>query len=324
MKKTKKGKYNMRKILTAIAITGMTAFPALAEFPEKPIEIIVGYSAGGGTDVMARTVSKFLETALGENASVVVKNKPGAGGQIGFTKVASAKPDGYTLGTFNLPAALALTNDRDADYNVDSFTYLANFVEDPNTIVVRADSEFDTLDAFLAAAKVEPGAITVGLSSLGGNDHFAANLIVQASGAEFTIVPFKGAALARTALMGGHVAAGTMTMSQTMAFQADIKVLAVLADKRSAFRPNVPTAKELGYDVKMSSLRGIVAPAGLEPKIVKRLQAALVKVNENPEFQKMMAKQGNPISFKVGDDFANVAIQQNSVAKTIWEELPWK
>lgn len=314
----------MKKILLTIALTGIGTFPALAEYPEKPIEIIVGYSAGGGTDVMARTVGKFLATALGENASVVIKNTPGAGGQIGFTNVATAKPDGYTLGTFNLPAALALTNDRNAAYDVNSFTYLANFVEDPNTIVVRSDSKFNTLDEFLAAAKANPGAITLGLSSLGGNDHFAANLITQASGAEFTLVPFKGAAMARTALMGGHVAAGTMTLSQTTSFQDDIKVLAVLANERSKFRPKVPTAKELGYDVQMSSLRGIVAPAGLAPDVAKRLRAALVKVNKNPEFQKMMAKQGNPISFVVGDDFANVASQQNLVAKTIWAETPWK
>jgi tripartite-type tricarboxylate transporter receptor subunit TctC len=314
----------MKKILAAIAVVGLSAAPALAEYPEKPIEIIVGYAAGGGTDVMARTVGKFLETALGGSASVVIKNEPGAGGQIGFTHVATAKPDGYTLGTFNLPAALALTFDREADYDVDSFTYLANFVEDPNTIVVSASSGFETLDAFLAAAKADPGAITVGLSSLGGNDHFAAIMMEQASGAELTLVPFKGAALARTALIGGHVAAGTMALSQTTAFQDELRVLAVLDDKRSPFRPDVPTAKELGYDVEMSSLRGIVAPAGLDPKIADRLRKALAEVNANPEFQAMMAEQGNPIAFLAGDDFAHVAATQSSVAKSIWEATPWK
>jgi tripartite-type tricarboxylate transporter receptor subunit TctC len=125
----------MKKTLTcaALAAAASLTVPAYAEYPEKPIEIVVGYAAGGGTDVMARTVGKFLEAALGGSAAVVIKNEPGAGGQIGFTKVATAKPDGYTLGTFNLPAALALTYDRKADYTASSFTYLANFVEDPNT-----------------------------------------------------------------------------------------------------------------------------------------------------------------------------------------------
>lgn len=314
----------MKKTLTALIALGLSATAALADYPEKPVEVIVGYSAGGGTDVMARTVAQFLEKELGEGASVVVKNMPGAGGQIGFTEVATAKADGYTLGTFNLPAALALTHDRKADYDVNSFTYLANFVEDPNTITVAASSPFQSLGELLDAAKAAPGAITVGLSSLGGNDHFSANMMSAASGAEFTLVPFKGASMARTAILGGHVAAGTMTLGQTTNFPDDLRVLAVLSNERSPFRPNVPTAKELGFDVKMSSLRGIVAPAGLDAATTEKLRSALTAVNANPEFQAMMAEQGNPIAFMAGDDFAATAAAQDGVAKKIWEEIPWK
>ena len=313
----------MKKTLTALALS-LFATAALADYPEKPIEVIVGYSAGGGTDVMARTVAKFLEEELGEGASVVIKNMPGAGGQIGFTEVAKATPDGYTLGTFNLPAALALTHDREADYDVNSYTYLANFVEDPNTITVAASSPFRTLGELLDAAKADPGAITLGLSSLGGNDHFGANMIAAAAGAEFTLVPFKGASNARTAIMGGHVAGGTMTLGQTTNFPDELRVLAVLAGERSPFRPDVPTAKELGFDVQMSSLRGIVAPAGMDEAMADQLRAALTAVNENPEFQAMMAEQGNPIAFMVGDDFAATAAKQDAIAAQIWAKTPWK
>lgn len=311
----------MKRTLTALALA-LSATAALAEYPEKPVEVIVGYSAGGGTDVMARTVAQFLEKEL--NGSVVVKNMPGAGGQIGFTEVAKAAPDGYTLGTFNLPAALALTHDRDADYDVNSYTYLANFVEDPNTITVAASSPFQTLGELLDAAKADPGAITLGLSSLGGNDHFGANMIAAASGAEFTLVPFKGASNARTAIMGGHVAGGTMTLGQTTNFPDELRVLAVLAGERSPFRPDVPTAKELGFDVQMSSLRGIVAPAGMDEVMADQLRAALTAVNENPEFQAMMAEQGNPIAFMVGDDFGTTAAKQDAIAAQIWAKTPWK
>lgn len=314
----------MKKTLTALVALGLSATAALAEYPEKPIEVVVGYSAGGGTDVMARTVAQFLEQELGDGASVVVKNMPGAGGQIGFTEVAGAKPDGYTLGTFNLPAALALTHDREVDYDVDSYTYLANFVEDPNTITVSASSPYQTLDELLTAAKADPGAVTLGLSSLGGNDHFGANMLAAAAGAEFTLVPFKGASNARTAIMGGHVAGGTMTLGQTTNFPDELRVLAVLADERSDFRPDVPTAKELGYDVQMSSLRGIVAPAGIDEATADQLRAALTAVNENADFQAMMAEQGNPIAFMVGADFAETAAKQNAVAAKIWDETPWK
>lgn len=314
----------MKRTLAALIALGLSATSAFAEYPEKPIEVIVGYSAGGGTDVMARTVAQFLEKELGDGASVVVKNMPGAGGQIGFTEVAKATPDGYTLGTFNLPAALALTHDREAAYDVSSFTYLANFVEDPNTITVAASSPFQTLGELLEAAKAAPGAVTVGLSSLGGNDHFSANMVAAASGAEFTLVPFKGASMARTAILGGHVAAGTMTLGQTTNFPDELRVLAVLGDERSPFRPDVPTAKELGYDIKMSSLRGIVAPAGLDAAVADQLRTALTAVNSNPDFQAMMAEQGNPIAFMVGEAFAATAAEQDGVAKKIWEETPWK
>ena len=130
--------------------------------------------------------------------------------------------------------------------------------------------------------------------------------------------------MARTAIMGGHVAAGTMALSQTTSFGDDLRVLAVLADERSPFSPDVPTAKELGLDVEMSSLRGIVGPAGMDQAVAERLRAALSAVNENPEFQKMMADQGNPMVFMVGDDFAATSAAQDSVAAKIWEETPWK
>lgn len=313
----------MKTSIWALTLVTLAATPALADYPEKPIEIIVGYAAGGGTDVMARTVGKFLEEELG-GGSVVIKNEPGAGGQIGFTHVATAKPDGYTLGTFNLPAALALTVDRKADYDAQSFTYLANFVEDPNTIVVPKSSEYNTLADLLENSRTNPGAVTMGLSSLGGNDHFAALMMGKSAEVEFTMVPFKGAALARTAMIGGHVAAGTMALSQTVGFEDQLKVLAVLSDERSPFAPEVPTAKELGYDVEMKSLRGIVAPAGLEPAVSEKLLSALAAVNANPEFQKMMAEQGNPVNYIEGAEFANVAEVQSEVVQSIWETTPWK
>lgn len=124
--------------------------------------------------------------------------------------------------------------------------------------------------------------------------------------------------------MGGHVAAGTMALSQTTGFGDDIRVLAVLADERSPFAPDVPTARELGFDVKMSSLRGIVGPADMDAALADRLRAALAQVNANPDFQAMMAEQGNPIAFLGGDDFARAAIEQSAIAKSIWEETPWQ
>ncbi|WP_425642059.1 Bug family tripartite tricarboxylate transporter substrate binding protein [Marinomonas gallaica] len=313
-------------VVSAVALTtALSASWSIAsEYPDKTIDVIVGYSAGGGTDVMARTIASHLEPYLGEGAAVVVKNHPGAGGQIGFTKVATAEADGYTLGTMNLPAALSLTYDRDAEYDADSFTWLANFVSDPNTLVVSQSSGITTVEELIQAAKEKQGAMTVGLASLGGNDHFAAIQFAKAANIKLTQVPFKGAALARTSIMGGHINMGVMTFSQTVGFEDDMRVLATLSDKRLAQAPDVPTAKELGYDVVMGSYRGLVAPAGLPEETLKTLKSALDKLSTDPAFLADMEKRGTPVHYENGVAYKTLAKEQNDIAEKIWQDTPWK
>ena len=314
----------MTTSVVGAALCFMPHLSMAQDYPEKPIEVVVGYSAGGGTDVMARTIASHLEPYLGNDASVVVKNHPGAGGQIGFTKVATAKADGYTLGTMNLPAALALTYDRKADYDASSFTWLANFVADPNTLVVRADSNIHSVADLVNEAKAKNGKLTVGLSSLGGNDHFAAIGFEQAAGVELIQVPFKGAAMARTSLLGGHVAFGTMAFSQTVGFENELRVLAVLSEERLSQAANVPTAKELGYDVVMGSYRGLVAPADMPAPVVAKLKSALSELSKDSDFLAEMAKRGSPVVFKEGAAYTQLAADQNKAAKAIWTQTPWK
>nr|WP_300311619.1 tripartite tricarboxylate transporter substrate binding protein [Halomonas sp.] len=313
----------LKRTVTAILFSVLST-SAMADYPDKPIEIIVGYSAGGGTDVLARTLAKHLQQELGDDASIVIKNQPGAGGQIGFTSVAAAKPDGYTLGTFNLPAALALTYDRHAAYNTESFDYLANVVHDPNTIVVSQDSPYKTLDELLQAARENSSGLSVGLSSLGGNDHFSALLMEDAADVHFNLIPFEGASMARTALLGGHVAAGTMALSQTIGFEDELRVLAVLDDKRSSLARNIPTAKEQGYDVEMGSYRGFVAPADLPTDIKSKLMTAFSRLSENPDFRQELAKQGNLPDITTGDEYQQLATEQSDIAKALWESHAWK
>mgnify|MGYP003656996731 CR=1 FL=1 len=312
--------------LAAVASTSLLVGTSLAQadYPDKPINLVVGYSAGGGTDVMARTVAKYLEEQLGDGATVVVKNMPGAGGQIGFSALASASPDGYTIGTMNLPAALALTYDREADYDVDSFTWLANFVSDPNTLVVPKDSDIASVEDLIAYARDVQGKMPVGLSSLGGNDHFSAIQFAEAADIQLNYVPFNGAAQARSALMGGHVAMGTMAYSQTVGFEEELRVLAVLADERLEQAPNVPTAKELGFDIEMGSFRGLAAPADLPDDIRSALLDALEDVAEDTNFRSDMAQQGNPLSVIYGEDYRALAEAQDELARRTWEETPWK
>lgn len=316
----------MLNIFKTTAIAGamiLSAGAALAEYPEKPIEVIVGYSAGGGTDVMARTAAPFIEKYLGDGASLVVKNMPGASGQIGVTEAAHAAPDGYTLGTFNLPGMMARTIDRESEYDRDSFTYLANVVNDPNVIVTSKSSGLDTLDKLIADAKENPGAITVAMSSLGGDDHFALIKLQNATETEFTIVPFKGSAPARTALLGGHVAMGILNISEVAEFQDQLNVLGVATKERSPFAPDLPTFKEQGLDLVNGSMRGFIAPAGLPEDVQAKLLNAFNQLSSDQEFLDAMAATANPVEVVTGDEFKQLTSDLYDLAKGVWETTPW-
>jgi len=317
----------MIKLIQTTALASamiLSAGAALAEYPEKPIEVIVGYSAGGGTDVMARTTMPFIEKYLGNGASIVVKNMPGASGQIGVTKAATSAPDGYTLGTFNLPGMMARTIDRKADYSADSFTYLANVVNDPNVIVTSKGTGLDTLDKLIAKAKAEPGAVTVGMSSLGGDDHFALIKLQSQTKTEFTIVPFKGSAPARTAVMGGHVMMGIFNVSEVAKFKGELNILGVAQAERSEFAPDVPTFKEQGIDLINGSMRGVIAPKGLPKDVEAKLINAFKQAAKDPEFIKAMNATANPVEMVTGDDFKALTAELYDLAKGVWETTPWK
>jgi len=316
----------MLKFIQKTALVGamiLTAGAALAEYPEKPIQIIVGFAAGGGTDVMARTAAPFIEKYLGKGARLVVKNVPGASGQIGITETAGADPNGYTLGTFNLPGMMARTIDRESAYDVDSFTYLANVVNDPNVIVTSKRGDLDTLEKLIAEATANPGAVTVGMSSLGGDDHFALIKLQQLTGAEFTIVPFSGSAPARTALMGGHVAMGILNISEVAEFQEELNILGVAQAERSPFAPDLPTFKEQGLDLLNGSMRGFVAPAGLPADVEAKLLDAFGQLAGDEEFLAAMAATANPVELVTGAEFKALTASLYDLAKGVWDATPW-
>ncbi|AWI86280.1 tripartite tricarboxylate transporter substrate-binding protein (plasmid) [Alloyangia pacifica] len=315
--------FNSIKYATVIGATLIAGAAIAQDYPEKPIEVIVGYSAGGGTDVMARTAAPFIEKYLGDGASLVVKNMPGASGQIGVTEVANADPDGYTLGTFNLPGMMARTIDRKADYSADSFTYLANVVNDPNVIVTSKRSGIETMDQLVEEARENPGAVTVGMSSLGGDDHFMLIKLQNLTETEFTIVPFRGSAPARTALMGGHVAMGILNISEVASFQDDLNVLGIATTERSDFAPDLPTFAEQGYELVNGSMRGFVAPKGLPEDVEAKLLAAFEQLDGDEEFLAAMAATSNPVEVVTGNDFKVLTQDLWDLAKGVWDETPW-
>lgn len=277
-------------------------------YPTKPISLMVAYPAGGSTDVGARILASIAEKELGQ--PIIVINKAGAGGQVGWTELAKQRPDGYYIGFINLPALNATILDpaRKAAYSIDSFTPIINQVLDPGVIYVKPDSPFQSLKDLINEAKKRPGEIKAGTTGILGDDHLAILMLEEAAKIKFRIVHFDGDSPQLTALLGGQIDVSFLNVGgiTPRVLSGQIKPLLVMDKERSRFYPEVPTSIEVGYPtVISSSTRGLAGPPGLPEGIVKKLQAVFKKAMENPEHADKMAKAGLAIKIMVGDEYEN-------------------
>jgi tripartite-type tricarboxylate transporter receptor subunit TctC len=306
----------------AVSLCAAPSFAADDSYPEKDINLIVGFAAGGGTDTLARLIAPHVEKNL-KGAKIIVKNVPGAGGQIGITQVAKAKPDGYTIGLLTLPGTVARTYDRKTDYGVSSFTYLANIVNDPSVIVVNKASNVNSLADLVKLGKQGDKGVTVAVSTMGGDDQFVMMALGEQGGIRVDYVPFKGTAPARSALMGGHVDSSSMNLSEVIGFEDELKALCVAQKERSPLAPNIPTAKEQGFNIEMGTTRGFVAPANLPAPVREKLLAAFKAAYDDPEFQKSMKATGAQLEYVGGKDYEELTKQQDAIARKVWQTTPW-
>src|SRR5436309_9547125 len=255
-----------RKILALLAaFAAASGGPALAAWPEdKPIEVVIGFAPGGGTDVMARKLLPFVEKRLDVKAKFVVLNKPGAGGEIAFTSIARAAPDGYAMGVVNVPGYNFLPMTRKTQYSTDEIRLVARVVEDPGVIVVAADSKFAGLADVLAALRSKPGSVTFGHNGAGTNGHLVIRLFAAAAKVEPNEISYRGTAAQRTDLLGGHLNVGMISLSEIPELhggnKGPLRVLAILSKKRFAALPDVPTAEEAGFAVTSTAERGFAVP----------------------------------------------------------------
>lgn len=280
-----------------------TASAALADWPtERPIEMIVAFAPGGGTDIMLRTLAPFLEAEL--DAQFPVLNRPGASGEIAYTALSQARPDGYTVSSLNTPGFLTMQIGRTLRYDPADICPIARIVEDPGTFIVQAGSDYQSLADLVEFAKANPGAVSVGTTGVGTDEHLAMLQLEQAAGVDLTAVPFGGANEAKTALLGGHVAMIGLNVGEyTTSDQGSFRALAQFAEERSVLAPDLPTAKEQGFDVLMSSERGLAARCEVPEDIRVKLAAAVDAALANPEFQEKAKQQALPLSFKSGTDW---------------------
>ncbi len=278
----------LRKVIIGlflILILAVSVPLQAAEFPTKEVQIIIPWSAGGATDLIFRALGATTGKYLGQ--AVVVVNKPGGAGAVGYTEAMKAEPDGYTLVSAITPLTILPHRVKTA-YTYESFEPIINVVKDPGMFLVRSDSPWKSLKEFLDYAKNNPEMITVGNSGAGGGVHLIALAFEKAAGVKFNHIPFAGGGPSVTALLGGHVNAVSVSPPEGIEHvkAGKLKIIALFADKRFELFPDVPLVKEQGIDFVMGQWRGLVSSKGTPPDVIKKLHDAFKQGMEDPVFQK--------------------------------------
>ncbi len=272
------------------------AIPALAQYPTKPIRMIVPYPPGGATDVIGRVLAQRLSTALGQN--VVVDNRGGAGGNIGADAVAKAAPDGYTIlmGALTSHSIMATLEKGTIAYNLErDLTPVAIVGSVPLVWVVHPSLPVKDMKEFVAYAKANPGKLTYASSGAGAPQRMCAELFRGMTGADMIHVPYKGSGPAMTDLVGGQVntMCETVPASLQLIKAGKLRALGVPAAKRVSMLPDVPTTAEQGMpNYEVASLFGVLVPAGTPKPVIERLNAELAKILATPEAQQQLLDQG--------------------------------
>lgn len=285
------------------------AFGAAAQdtFPSRPIQMIVPFPPGGVADITGRPTAHVMGKLLKQ--SVVVQNRPGAGGSVGAAQAARSTPDGYTIlmalsSISVLPVADRLQG-RAPAYELDQFAPIALISADPTVLVVREDGPYKTLKDLVDAAKARPGTINYGSSGVYGTLHVAMEIFAGAAGIKLFHIPYQGGGPAVAALLGGQIdalASGpSAAIGQIKA--GKMRALAVWGDKRLASLPDVPSMKELGYDATFYIWSGLFAPAATPQPIMTVLRDAARRTVEDPEFKEAMAKVETPIAYLDAPEF---------------------
>lgn len=302
------------------------AAPALAGdgpggYPKGPINFIVPWGAGGGSDIGCRILASVAEKYIG--APLVIQNKPGAGGAIGWATLAAARPDGNTIALNNIPAMVLVPLMNPVNYDFRDFEPIMLLVDDPALLMVKKDGRFKTFADFLKYAKENPGVLTVGTSGAGTDSHLVVEMMSDKLGVKLNPVPFDGANQSVTSMLGGHTDASLPKTSEALSAMESGQglLLGVFHDTRLPQYPDLPTMKEQGLDISYSSSRGLVAPKGTPPEIVAFIRDRLKKATEDPEYIEKMKNAGLPIMYMDGKDFKGFYLEQYENFKTIVDKL---
>jgi tripartite-type tricarboxylate transporter receptor subunit TctC len=307
------------KIRKKILVFSYMAFLGLAGgataedpvFPQKGvIEITVLFPAGSSADVTARLLADGMGRRLGTN--VIVFNRPGAGGAIGYRHVAGQKPDGYSL-VWNSNSISTTYHSGLLPFNYEAFEAVARALVESPVIAVRGDSKWTTLADLVTAVKSQSKGITVGNSGVGSHTHISSAALFRAAGVEVVDVPF-GAAQVVTSLLGGQVDAVVQLPAALSAYVKDgqVRLLAVLTANRDPAFPDVPTAREQGFDVSLEAWRGIAVPKSTPKPVIAALESAVRKTVESPEFAQKCEPLGVRPAFLPAADFGRLIAKEDA------------
>ncbi|MBC5783161.1 tripartite tricarboxylate transporter substrate binding protein [Ramlibacter sp. USB13] len=288
--------------------------------------MVVAYAPGGGTDITARLIAPYIAKYLGTNASIVVLNRPGAGGGIGFAEIANAPADGYTIGFINTPNVLTIPIERKANYHWTGFDLLGNVIDDPGNFSVHNDTPVKNLAELVAYAKANPGKVSYGTTGIGSDDHLAAMMFERAAGVKLTHVPFKGAAEVHQGVVGKQIYMASMNIGEALQYEkggSPMRNLGQMSGTRTTLAPTLPTFKEQGYDIVMASLRGIAAPKGLPPAIREQLVNAVQKAAADPEFQQKAAGYFAPLRYLPPAQYEAELKGAENGFRQLWKDMPW-
>jgi tripartite-type tricarboxylate transporter receptor subunit TctC len=317
-----------RKLLAVAASAAMLAplatVPATAQaqaFPNKPITLIVPWPAGGSTDRHHRALAEIASKILGQN--IIVENKPGAGGTLGpGTMALTAKPDGYTIAQFPM-GMLRLPHMQKVAWDpIKDFSFIIGVSGYTFGFTVRADSPYKTFNDYVEAARKSPGKIDYGSTGIGTSPHLLMEELSDNAKIELNHVPFKGNADLQQALLGGHVMAQSDASGwDKFVDNGQMRLLVTFGDSRTKRWPNVPTAKDLGYNVVSSSPYGLVGPKGMDPAVVKTLHDAFKKAMDDPEHMKVLEQLNQAMWYRSGDDYRKWATDTFAKDKGLIERL---
>lgn len=319
---------HLLKTAAALAVTlTLAAAPAArAAWPsDSPISVTVGFAAGGTTDVMVRTLATFIAKHLGDNASMVVINRPGASGEIAINQVMRAKPDGYSLVVVNLPGYFFVPMHRKSSYTTNDLTLLARVVSDPTVMVTRKDGKVADLRQAINTLKASPSSLSAGHNGLGTNGHLAIARLEAATGTKYNAIPFNGSAQQKTALASSTLDVAFLAASEVPDPDNEatpVRLLAQFTKTKVQRLASVPTTYELGYPVEMTGERGFAAPNGVPAAILTRLEKAIEAAVKDPDYIKAARNDAPFLSFLGGAEWTRHIDRERKTYEEVARNLP--